>query len=256
MSSAPDSDSESAATHDLDQLLRAWTFQGGSPQVRRAAGRDLRPVLLMRVDMGVLQLEVVDRPDGARPHGFATFYDYLMSAAFEEGPSFQLTDERRQEIDREFYQFYHRRICWLALQEYPRAVADAEHTLRLMDFSSANAADRQWAAMHEQYRPFVLFHFVQAAALDRLQANEPPAALVHIEQGLDQLARFFAAHGMTERFEGDLFATKLREMRTAIKDQFHLGPTLVQQLAEAVASEQYELAAKLRDQLAQGPGED
>ena len=32
-------------------------------------------------------------------------------------------------------QYYHRRICWLRLQYYQRAVMDADHTLRLMDLT-------------------------------------------------------------------------------------------------------------------------
>ena len=237
---------------DIDRLLRTWTFLPGRPLVRRVAGVDGREVLQMRVDMGLLQLETDGRPDGERPHGFASYYDYLVSAAFEEGPQFDLNDERRVEIDREFYQFYHRRICWLALQEYARAAADAEHTLRLMDFTSANAGDRQWAVMHEQYRPFVMFHQVQARALVQLQDNDPAAAVTAIDSGLEALAKLFAAHDAEEHFEDDLFVQKLREMQASIKSQFSLGPSLAEQLAEAVAAEQYELAAKLRDKLRAG----
>jgi hypothetical protein len=237
---------------DLDRLLRNWPFVPGRPVVRRIVGGDGRDLLQMRVDMGILQLEAIGRPDGERPQGFPTYYDYLVSAAFNEGPQFELNEERRVQIDREFYQFYHRRICWLALQEYSRAASDADHTLRLMDFTSANAADRQWAIMHEQYRPFVMFHHVQAQALTALQANDPQAAVGVIAKGLDALAGLFAQHNAEEHFDDDLFVVKLREMQASIKSQFSLGPTLAEQLAEAVATEQYELAARLRDKLSRG----
>ena len=240
---------------NLDSLLRQWSFEPGRPLVRRAQGSDGRDVLQMRVDMGVLQLEATGRPDGEKPHGFATYYDYLMAVAFQEGPSFALDDERRLEIDREFYQFYHRRVCWLALSDYDSAAADAEHTLRLMDFTAANATDRQWAMMHEQYRPFVLFHLAQATALARLQASDPPGAVLRVEEGLDRLARLFEEHGVADRMDEDVFVVKLREMLDSIKNQFHLGPSLAQQLAEAVAAEQYELAAQIRDQLARRQNE-
>jgi hypothetical protein len=141
----------------------------------------------------------------------------------------------------------------LSLQEYARAAADAEHSLRLMDFTSANATDRQWAVMHEQYRPFVMFHHVQARALTKLQESEPAGAVEVITQGLNDLARLFAQHDAEEHFDEDLFVVKLREMQESIKSQFSLGPSLAEQLAAAVAAEQYELAAKLRDRLARGP---
>jgi hypothetical protein len=235
---------------NIDRLLRNWEFEPGRPLVRRVEGDDGREVLQMRVDMGVLQLEATGRPDGERPHGFATYYDYLVSAAFQEGPEFELGEERRLEVDREFYQYYHRRICWLTLNEYNRAAEDAQHTLRLMDFSSANADDRQWTLMHEQYRPFVLFHQVQATALTHLQADEPQQAVEAIDEGLKSLSSLFAQHGAEEHYDDDVFVGKLREMQSSIKSHFHLGPTLAEQLAEAVAAEQYELAAKLRDRLA------
>ncbi|HMO84476.1 MAG TPA: UvrB/UvrC motif-containing protein [Lacipirellulaceae bacterium] len=164
-----------------------------------------------------------------------------------------MNEKRRVEIDREFYQYYHRRICWLTLQDYENAAADAEHTLRLMDFTSAAVADRQWSAMHEQYRPFVMFHHIQARALSRLQAEDPASAVAIIGDGLDQLAKLFAQHDAEEHFDDDLFVTKLREMQAAIKSQFAVGPSLTEQLAHAIATEQYELAAKLRDRLARGP---
>jgi len=235
---------------NLDRILHDWAFEPGRPAVRRAQGDDGRDVLQMRVDLGILQLEVSGRPDGERPHGFLTYYDYLVSAAFQEGPEFALGEERQLEVDREFYQFYQRRICWLTLNEYGKAAADAEHSLRLMDFSSANAADREWAVMHEQYRPFVIFHQVQATALTKLQSDEPEAAVQVIDAGLESLSSLFVQHGAEEHFDEDLFVVKLREMQEAIRSQFHLGPSLAEQLAEAVAAEQYELAAKLRDRLA------
>jgi hypothetical protein len=235
---------------NLDQLMRDWAFEPGRPVVRRVTGDDGRELLQMRVDMGVLQLETVGRPDGEKPHGFATYYDYLVSAAFQEGTEFALGEERQVEIDREFYQFYHRRICWLTLNEYSRAAADAEHSLRLMDFSSANAADREWAIMHEQYRPFVMFHQVQAVALTKLQSDSPEGAVEVIDKGLQSLSELFTQHEAEEHFDEDVFVVKLREMQASIKSHFHLGPSLAEQLAEAVAAEQYELAAKLRDRLA------
>jgi hypothetical protein len=235
---------------DLGRLVKNWPFEPGRPQVRRTTGADGREFLHMRVDLGLLQLEVAGRPDGERPHGFATYYDYLVSAAFQEGVEFDLDEERRIQVDREFYQYYLRRICWLTLNEYGRAASDAEHSLRLMDFSSANAADREWALMHEQYRPFVMFHEVQATALTKLQADEPAAAVKVIDGGLESLAAIFARHNAEEQFDDDVFVVKLREMRESIKSDFRLGPSLAEQLAAAVAAEQYELAAKLRDRLA------
>ena len=213
------------ANLDLDRLLRDWAFVPGRPLVRRVAGTDGRDVLQMRVDMGLLQLEAVGRPDGERPHGFPTYYDYLVSAAFEEGPQFELNDERRVEIDREFYQYYHRRICWLALHEYARAAADAEHTLRLMDFTRPTRPTAQWAVMHEQYRPFVMFHQVQSHGADQAAGERPGGGGGRSSaQGSTRSPSCSPQHDAEEHFDEDLFVVKLREMQESIKSQFSLGP--------------------------------
>ena len=234
----------------LDHLLKQWPFEPGQVQVRQMQGGDGRDLLQMRVDMGMLQMEVAGRPDGQSPQGFETYYDYLVSLAFEEGESFELDDDRCTEIDREFYQFYHRRICWLTLKKYPEAIRDATHTLALMDFSSAYAPDPEWSLMHEQYRPFVLFHKIQAEALIQLEANTPEKAVEIIDEGLENLKKLFEKHGADEYFEEDSFVVKLSEMREAVIEHYELGPSLAEQLAEAIAAEQYELAAQLRDRIA------
>jgi protein-arginine kinase activator protein McsA len=47
---------------------------------------------------------------------------------------------------------------------------------------------------------------------------------------------------------------RLIELRDALREQYDLKPSLSDQLAEAVASEQYELAARLRDELSRRTG--
>ncbi len=80
-----------------------------------------------------------------------------------------LSDEQCQEADREFIQFYHRRVCWLSLREFQRAVKDADHSLAFMDFVKKCSPNDEWTLSHEQYRPFILFHRTQAAALSLLE---------------------------------------------------------------------------------------
>ena len=235
---------------NLDQLLEDWPFESGQIQVRQIQGEDGRELVQMRVDMGVLQMEAKGRPDGQKPEGFDTFYDYLVALSFEEGETFQLDDQRCTEIDREFYQFYHRRISWLTLKKYKEAIRDARHTLALMDFSSAFSPNDEWSLMHEQYRPFVMFHEIQASSLVELEDNKPEAAVQVIDQGLESLKSVFEQHDAAEHFDQDSFVLKLNEMREAVKEHYELGPTLAEQLAEAIAREQYELAAKIRDRIA------
>ncbi|MEL7337596.1 MAG: hypothetical protein AAFN70_15490, partial [Planctomycetota bacterium] len=119
----------------LDHLLSNWSYDPGSFDARIVKGDDSREVLQMRVDLGILQMETTGRPDGEQPSDHESMLECLVSKSLDD-PDAQLTIEQCQEVDREFMQFYHRRICWLHLQFYNRAVMDADHTLRLMDIST------------------------------------------------------------------------------------------------------------------------
>ena len=54
---------------DIDHVLKGWKYEPGEVVARLARASDGRQVLQMRIDLGVLQLEVENRPDGTRPGG-------------------------------------------------------------------------------------------------------------------------------------------------------------------------------------------
>ena len=233
----------------IDHILRKWPYKPTSVSARICQGSDGRDILQMRVDMGLLQMEVEGRPDGERPHGCDTYFDYLLGRVMHEGDDFVLTDEQCVEVDREFVQFYHRRVCWLKMQEYREAVDDADHTLSLMDFCLRHAPNENWMMSHEQYRPFVLFHRIQAAALAELEAEGPEAALQEINRGLQGIRELFESHDPDDRPEDDEVVRRLVQLRESLREEYGVGRTLHEKLSDAVALEQYELAARLRDEL-------
>jgi protein-arginine kinase activator protein McsA len=53
--------------------------------------------------------------------------------------------------------------------------------------------------------------------------------------------------------EEDELLAKLAEMKAAIAEHYDVQPSLAEQLADAIASEQYERAAQLRDELSRKP---
>ncbi|GIW90964.1 MAG: UvrB/UvrC protein [Pirellulaceae bacterium] len=234
----------------IDAILRNWPYDPETLSVRMVKASGGRTVLQMRVDLGLLQLETTGRPDGAHPGGYQTYFDYLIARAMEAGEPFSLSEEDCREIDREFVQFYHRRLCWLRLQEYRRAAADAEHTLGLMDFCRLHTDDLEWLMSHEQYRPYVLMHRVQAQALAELEASQPDAAIACIDQGLEELREFFRRYASDEEFEEDDIVARLRDFRDTLREQFDPRFALQRQLEEAIAAEEYERAAAIRDELA------
>ena len=233
----------------LDHLLNQWPFDTNNLSVRLVKGEDDRDVIQMRVDMGILQLETNDRPDGYRPEDFGSYLELLRKRELRDG-EFVLDDDGCNDVDREFMQFYHRRICWLRLQFYRRAVMDADHTLELMDLAMRHSPDDEWTSTHEQYRPFVWFHRTQAHALAELEDDGAEQAIQAINAGLDSIHAIFVEHDAEEHYESDELIVRLQELRESLRREYSVGRTLQEQLDEAIRLEQYEVAAKLRDELA------
>jgi hypothetical protein len=241
---------ENVVNQDIDFILENWEFKPGVAQARLIQTRDGRQVIQLRIDLGVLQLETNGRPDGARPHGHATYYEYLQDQArlaHKTGQKFLLSEEHCQEADREFLQFYHRRMCWLALRQYARAIRDADHTLAFMDFVKHHAPNEEYLHAHEQYRGFVLFQRTKAAAALQVEKNVPDQAINEVRAGLDRIRSFYASYEREEEMEQDPMVQHLRQIETTLREQYDIESTMEEQLQQAIADEDYERAARLRD---------
>jgi hypothetical protein len=248
---------------DLDDVIQGWPYdpEPGEVLAREVRARDGRSVLQIRIELGVLQLEVSGRPDGTRPHGFATYLDYLRYCAASRGQAqsgkaapWTMDQEHCSEADREFIQFYHRRMAWLSLRKYEKAMLDADHTLALMDFVRRHGSDEDYIGSHEQFRGLVQFHRTQAQALIAIERRRPEEAIDVLREGMERLL----AHQRSwwDNRDSDSgespnpsLVEQLRLFEQEIRKNYAVEKTLREQLDEAVAREDYEQAARLRDQI-------
>ena len=244
---------------DIDEAIQGWPYdpEPGEVVAREVRARDGRMVLQIRVELGLLQLEIEGRPDGVRPHNFATYLDFLRHRAAARGlapggkaPTWEMEAIHCAEADREFMQFYHRRIAWLSLQRYDQALKDSEHTLALMDFVARHSPTTEYVVTHERFRGLVLFHRTQAMAALALEKRKPEKAVDAVHDGIARLI----AHGeslATDRDSDDSvndpLIEQLRVLENEIRKNFAVAKTLKEQLDEAVATEDYERAARIRD---------
>ncbi len=96
----------------------------------------------------------------------------------------------------------------------------------------------------------MLYHRTQAAALERLQGdNGPELAIEEVNRGLKKMHELFVVYEAEEQFEEDELVQRLDEFRENLRNRYDVGKTLREQLADAISTEQYELAARLRDKL-------
>lgn len=241
---------------DIDDALHGWSHnpEPGEVLARKVRARDGRDVLQIRIELGVIQMEVDGRPDGVRPHDHATYLAYLENRARAalSRTGWSMSADHCAEADREFAQFYHRRVAWLSLQAYDHALRDADHTLALMDFVRTYAKDADYVAAHERFRGLVLFHRTQAAAALALERRRPDEAIDAVRDGVNRITAFhqsWSAEPDRDETPNESLIEQLRVLEVEIRKNFAVEKTLAEQLDEAVAEEDYERAAQIRDQI-------
>lgn len=261
---------KSAMSRDVISILDRWPDNPSPVTARIIAGHDGQPQLQLRIDCGVLQMDLDGRPDGARPHRYPTFLDYLLSranAADKGGPWLEaLAESPREawaELDRELTQFYHRRLALLGVARaaqdaddpetakdyYQRAAADAHFTLRAMNFIRDHCNDEEHVGVHERLRPFVLWHHTIAVTQKRIIEKDFDEAIEQIKSGMGEITKAYKKQGLTKWMRHDPSIAELREMEKRLRNEYGIKATLHEQLASAVHNEQFEQAAKLRDKL-------
>ncbi|MBT3606602.1 MAG: hypothetical protein HOE48_15385 [Candidatus Latescibacteria bacterium] len=239
---------------DLAYFLSDWTFDPTDICARKIIGLDGREKLQVRLDLGVLQMEVVGRPDGERPHGHASVLDYYLDqleahrAKGESDDTFFLDADACGDLGQECLLFYHRYICLLRLCEFDGVVRDTTHYLAILDLVQAYAEDEEDRISFQQYRPYVLMISTRAKGEICLLTDDYQGALKRIEEGM---AKIRATIEMGEEVDGE---EELQALSAWAEELDREQPrSLLQQLTldlqSAIAEERYEQAAKLRDQL-------
>src|SRR5215472_10535266 len=96
---------------DLNNLLEGWPHEPGQVKARKIAGSDGREKVQLRIDLGLIQMELNGRPDGQRPHGFESLLEYHKArakSAKESGNNYLLGEAELLGLQQEGVQYYHR----------------------------------------------------------------------------------------------------------------------------------------------------
>ena len=124
------------------------------------------------------------------------------------------------------------------------------------DHVSGSANRLQDRLILEQYRPYITMMNTRAAASLLFGEKRYTEALAAIDDGLESMREFFARFGQEEAFDQSHEVKVLKRFAREIRRKLPVDPKqkLQSQLDRAVKRENYELAAKLRDQLKQMSG--
>ena len=245
---------------DLRSILDGWDYEPGKISVRKIIGRDGREKIQTRIDLGVLQLETVGRPDGKRPFGCDSALEHFERRLKEhlgrhgDDADFVLSTDDCRELRHEAYLYYQRYLSQFVLEDFDAVEADTGRNLRVIDFCErygATPSDRE--AMLAQ-RPYVLMMNYRAQVYDALQQFAFDTALRRVEEGLEEI-RDLAKHDAPEAADELPHHTEINVLLQLRREVFNRmpddAPTRLQwELKTALEREDYERAAQLRDRIA------
>src|SRR6478672_7983126 len=186
---------------DLNSLLKDWPHEFGSIKVRKVAGLDGREKLQLRIDLGLLQMEMEGRPDGQRPHNCESYLLYHQRRALraaERGEEYELTSEQCGELQQEGIQYYHRYLSLFQINEFEDVIRDTQRNLDLFEFVAKHVDRDELIWSFQQFRPYVLMMNTRAKASILLGQGRFADAMGEIERGRDAIQEFFQQSSFPE----------------------------------------------------------
>ncbi|MDQ3621167.1 MAG: UvrB/UvrC motif-containing protein [Verrucomicrobiota bacterium] len=239
---------------DLNDLLRDWPHEPGVIKVRKILGSDGKEKLQLRIDLGLIQMETSGRPDGQEPHDCESLLEYHQrraTRATKKGESFALTPDEVGELQQEGIQYYHRYIALFQLQDYIGVIRDTQRNLEMFAFVSKHAPNEELGWSVEQFTPYVRMMNTRAKASIAIEREDFQEAVALIEKGIDRIREFCDRTENPELAAQSAEIAFLNEWLEEVKARQPLTKLqrMHREMDRAIAMEQYERAAEIRDQI-------
>ncbi len=241
---------------DITSALTGWNFEPGQVNVRIIRGRDGKPKIQLRLDLGLLQMEISGRPDGKRPHKHASELDYqlhrLKKSMENRDPAgnavpFQLSQRDCRLLQEESSIFYHRYLSLFVLGQYDGVVRDTRHNLGVLNLCRKFGPTDYDRRILEQYRPYIIMMEGRARACAALRDGYVNTAIAYLRGTLKTVINIYGNPAARESPEAVILSDMIHDIRRQLPPDPR--EELNRLLKKAVAGEKYEEAAELRDQL-------
>lgn len=259
-----------ATRFDITPLLQDWHFKPNDIAVRYVAGRDGKEKLQLRIDLGLMQLELDGRPDGKRIDGRESWLEWHreQQAAHEaenpDGAPYQLDSDSCAELMREGVQYYHRYLGFWHSGRYELCARDTQRNLSLFEFVRNHARSDRDKMQFDQWRPYVTMMHARAVGTPLIELKQWDAATGVVDAAIRDVRQFLLDYDQQEQEENLSELAFLRRWREEIQQAAEQGQNPVAkslaeaadpaarvqaELAAAIEQERYEDAARLRDEL-------
>jgi len=213
-------------------------------------------LLQVRTPLGIEQLEMEGRPDGARPHGLESALEYQLqrlakTKAAGKEDEFQLDAEDCMELFGEGTLYYFRYLRLFQLKRWAATVRDTTRNLRVFDLVRKYAAREEDQNYLEKWRPYILRMNASASALLALEKGAHDKALEIIHAGIEHIEGLEEVDDETFTFERGRSVTALHELAGQIQQTRPVSAVerLERQLRRAIDRQEFERAAEVRDKI-------
>ena len=241
---------------DIGPILGSWAYNSKEDiNARLIEGDDCKPKIQMRIDMGIVQMELDGNPTGEHIEGYKSWLEYYedVQKSYESGrvdDYYSLSSEDFKILRIEGTQYYYRYLSLMKLGDFQRVIRDTNRNLRLFNSVKKYAATEieKWSL--DQYRPYVIMVNTQAKVSLALRENTDSSIENCIElcdNGIGRISSFYKEYGISSEIENSLELSILRSMKDKFMSQ--RPETLEERLQKAVREERFEDAASIRDEM-------
>ena len=238
---------------DLQGILSDWKYDPSAINARWINGDDGRPKVQLRLDLGLLQMEITGRPDGQTPKGFNSLLECYLSVeetAAKKGAPFRLTVGECSELQQEAAQYYYRYISLYALRDFDRVILDTEHNIAIINLVARGAENQDAAWQLIQFYTYVRMMDARARAERAVERKAFDEAAEVLQLGIQEIRQFLKEYANDETGssrEINLLKELLNEIRN-VQPKSDMQK-LRDEMEEAIQCENYERAAALRDKI-------
>jgi len=241
---------------NLSNILNSWPYDEKN-NVRFIRNEDGSEIMQIRLPLGIEQYNLNGRPDGQKPEGgdnLLEVYRRREQATKESGGVLILGDEDFRSLREESLLYYYRYLILFQLGYYRRVVHDTSHNLKI-----CLLVDRYYQSDERkellQYRPYIRRINAISNAMIYLAENREDEAIETLKRGIADIENLPHIDSQVFEFEKSrsirLMLDVIRQVQTIHskvgKKAFE--ESLAEELGRAVATEDYERAALIRDQL-------
>lgn len=198
-----------------------------------------RPVSVLQIEDGrevvvvqpnaftISRIYATGRPDGMRPHGVDSYYDYFFVRLreYEEQhgtrEGFQLESEEWETLFEESFHRYTRYLLFAGIKRWEDVQRDTATNLAVTNLARECApSDLAWRSY--QYKGYMLMMHSIAKAELSLQQDDTATALQHIDAGIQQIGEFCGEclreeHGEAENITRERYLSNLIEFRSDLE---------------------------------------